>query len=414
MAETDVLTAIDDAMDIGRPTEADPVARELQELALLLRADSPEPADAYSEWLDKRVEQGFPKRPSSKAPWWHGLMQPAAAVAMVGVAVLLVAALAGGLSGSSTDDGASGGGGISESAGGGGGVDSGGGASAGGGAGERAKSTPAEVGPRPAIDGGDTAALARDGRVTERASAGRGAVTVVPPSRRGFVPGRPDRKIERTFALELAMPVDQMQRVADQVTAVTDRHGGFVLSSSVATGEDSSGGDFNLRIPVTELRPALRDLAALADVRSQSQTGRDVTPAFVTARDRLQAARAERRSLLRRLEAATTDTEAEAIRVRLDIVAGQINALRGRLHGLRLRTDYAVVTVSLQAKDRDEGGAGAGSFDDAVNDAGDILVGIAGVLLRVLAVALPFALIALLGWLAARALQRRRRESALI
>lgn len=210
------------------------------------------------------------------------------------------------------------------------------------------------------------------------------------------------------------MPVEQMQRVADQVTAVTNRHGGFVLSSSVSTGEDSSGGDFNLRIPVTEVRPALRDLAALADVRSQSQTGRDVTPAYVTARDRLQAARAERKSLLRRLETATTDTEAEAIRRRLDIVAGQINALRGRLHGLRLRTDYAVVTVSLQAKDGDEGGAGGGSFDDAIHDAGDILVGTAGVLVRVLAVALPLGLIALLGWLAGRALQRRRRESALV
>ena len=70
-----------------------------------------------------------------------------------------------------------------------------------------------------------------------------------------------------------------MQRVADQVTAVTNRHGGFVLSSSVSTGEDSSGGDFELRIPANEVRPALRDLAALADVRSQSQTGRDVTPA---------------------------------------------------------------------------------------------------------------------------------------
>ena len=399
MTETDVLTAIDDALDTGTPTEADPVARELQELALMLRADSPEPTDAYSEWLDRRVEQGFPKRAASKSPWWRPLLEPAAGVALVGVAVLLVAALAGGLSGSPSDDGGGGGasgGSMAESAGGGGG----------GGAATHA-------GPRPAVGGGDTAALAqRDGRVTDRA--GSGAATVLPPSGGGFAPGRTDRRIERTFALELESPVDQMQRVADQVTAVTNRHGGFVLSSSVSTGEDSSGGDFNLRIPVTEVRPALRDLAALADVRSQSQTGRDVTPAFVTTRDRLQAARAERKSLLRRLEAATTDTEAEALRRRLDIVAGQINALRGRLHGLRLRTDYAVVTVSLQAKDADEGGGGAGSFDDAVNDAGDILVGIAGVLLRVLAVALPFALIALLGWLAGRALQRRRRESALV
>ena len=193
-----------------------------------------------------------------------------------------------------------------------------------------------------------------------------GAAPAPPWTSPGFAPGQAGRKIERTFALELETPVDRMQRVAEQVTAVTNRHGGFVLSSSVSTGEDSSGGDFDLRIPATEVRPALRDLAALADVRSQSQTGRDVTPAYVTARDRLQAARAERKSLLRRLEAATTDTEAEAIRRRLDIVAGQINSLRGRLHGLRLRTDYAVVTVSLQAKDGDEGGAGGGSFGDAL------------------------------------------------
>jgi hypothetical protein len=384
-----VLTAIDDALDTGMPTEAAPVARELQELALMLRADSPDPTDAYSEWLDRRVEKGFPNRSSSKPAWWRPLVQPAVAVALVGVAVLGVAALAGGLSGSPSEDssGSSSGGSMAESAGGGGADSSGGGGGADSHAGAGG-TEPAIAGPSPAVS--------------------------LPPSVRQFAPGRADRRIERSFALELEMPMDQMQRVADQVTAVTNRHGGFVLSSSVSTGADSSGGDFNLRIPVNEIRPALRDLAALADVRSQSQTGRDVTPAYVTARDRLRAARAERKSLLRRLEAATTDAEAEAIRRRLDIVAGQINALRGRLHGLRLRTDYAVVTVSLQAKDGDEGGAGGGSFDDAMHDAGDILVGTAGIIVRVLAVALPLALIALLGWLAGRALQRRRRESALV
>ena len=376
------LAAVETALASGAATHEEPLARELQELALILRADSPEPTDAYSEWLDRRVQQGFPKRTASKPPWWRPFMEPAAGVALVGVAVLLVAALAGGLSGSPSDDGGGGGasgGSMAESAGGGGG----GGGAAPAPAGSTAQ--PAVIDPR-------------------------GAAV----SDRGFAPGRADRRIERTFALELESPVDQMQRVADQVTAVTNRHGGFVLSSSVSTGEDSSGGDFNLRIPVTEVRPALRDLAALADVRNQSQTGRDVTPAFVTTRDRLRSARAERKSLLRRLEVATTDTEAEAIRRRLDIVAGEINGLRAQLHGLRLRTDYAVVTVSLTEKEGNGDGAGGGSFDDAMHDAADILVGMAGVLVRVLAVALPLAVLALLGWLAGRVLLRRRRESALI
>jgi uncharacterized protein DUF4349 len=236
----------------------------------------------------------------------------------------------------------------------------------------------------------------------------------VPPSAGGFAPSRSNRKIERSVALELEMPVDEMSRVADQVTAVTNRYGGFVLNSSLSTGDDGAGGDFDLRIPSNRLRAAVRDLSTLADVRSQSQTGRDVTREHVTAKDRLRAARAERRSLLRRLEAATTDEEAEAIRRRLDLVAGEINGLRAQLRDLRLRTDYSVVTVTLAARDGDGGGAGGGgSFDDALGDAGNLLVTVAGWLVVVLAAALPLALLALAGWGVGRVVRRRQRESVL-
>jgi hypothetical protein len=73
------------------------------------------------------------------------------------------------------------------------------------------------------------------------------------------------------------------------------------------------------------------------------------------------------------------------------------------------------VTVTLLATEdaTDEGEGAGGSFDDALGDAGDLLVGSAGVLIRILALALPLGLIALLGWLIAAALRRRRRESAL-
>jgi hypothetical protein len=231
-----------------------------------------------------------------------------------------------------------------------------------------------------------------------------------------LAPGQPDRRIERSISLDLEVPLDELARVAEDVTAVTNRHGGFVLSSSVDTGEDGGGGDFSLRIPADRLRPALRDLTQLAPVIRQTQEGRDVTRQHVTAADRLQAARAERRSLLRRLAVADTDEEAESIRRRLDLVAREINGLRAQLRGLRLRTDYAVVLVSLQLPDGGSdgglGGAG-GSFDDAMGDAGNLLVGTTGVLIRVLALALPLGLIGVVAWLVARVLRRRGRESAL-
>ena len=396
---SDQLVAIDDALETGAADHHDPLTRELQELALALRADAPEADPDFERRLRGRVESGF-KRPASsgRRPLWARMMTPALATGLVVLPLVLIAVLAGG-SGQSGDESGGGGGGsvVAESGG-----DDSGAVSPDGGGGSAAPSDRALN--KALVGAGGQASL----------DSGGGSASVVLPPDGGFAPGQRNRKIERSVGLELEMPVDEMARVAEQVTSVTNRHGGFVLSSSVSTGGDSAGGDFELRIPSTRLRPALRDLAALADVRTQTQTGRDVTREHVTAKDRLQAARAERRSLLRRLELATTDEEAEAIRRRLDLVAGEINGLRSQLRDLRLRTNYAVVTVSLFPKDGNQGGGGAGgSFDDALGDAGDLLVGVAGLIVRALAVALPLGLIALVGWLAGRAVRRRQRESAL-
>ena len=395
---TDLLSAIDDALDTGVAADDDPLTRELQELALVLRDDAPEPTPEFRERLDWQVESGFKKPRGSRRAWWQPLLQPAAALGLTAAAVLVVALAAGGLSGSNNDDGGAGGGGGAQ------------GALAtndsDGGGGRAAESDSGAGSAQPAISAPKESARSAGG-------ADQSAATVLPPSGGGFAPGRSDRKIERSVGLELETPVNQMARVADQVTAVTNRYGGFVLNSSVSTGEDGAGGDFDLRIPANRLRPAIRELSALADVRTQSQTGRDVTREHVTAKDRLRAARAERRSLLRRLEVATTDEEAEAIRRRLDLVAGEINGLRAQLRDLRLRTDYSVVQVTLLAKNGDSGGAGGGSFDDALGDAGSLLVAVAGWIVRALAVALPLALLALAGWAVGRVVRRRQRESAL-
>jgi hypothetical protein len=371
------LAAVEDALAHGTASHDDPVARELQELALALRADAPRPDPEFARRLRTRVERGFPPvlNPSRRASLSQRLRPPAirralpalGVVAGILLPIVLVVTLAG--SPSSDDDAGEGG-------------------------------------------GGGAAVPGAAEQATPDAGAGR-AIAPAPPSG-GFAPGQSERRIERSIGLELEAPADELARVADQVTSVTNRHGGFVLTSSLSTGDEGAGGDFELRIPSNRLRPALQDLSALATVRSQSQSGRDVTREHVTARDRLQAARAERRSLLRRLEDADTDEEAEAIRARLDIVAGEINGLRAQLRNLRLRTDYAVVTVTLLAAEDGAGeGSGAGSFDDALGDAGDLLAGSAGIVIRVLAVALPLALVALLGWLIGAALRRRRRESVL-
>jgi uncharacterized protein DUF4349 len=404
------LRAVDEALAAGTATHDDPLARELQELALALRAEAAQPDEEFAAELGERMEAGFPAPPGSvrarvdgARAWVRELrrdmppprrMLPAAAafvtVVLIGIAV---ASLDPQLRNDSSDDG---GGSVAQ--------DSGGGGGGGGDAAPGADSGGAG-GAEPALPPGQPGVARSSAEALRRAA---------PPGPGGFAPGTPRRRVERTISMTLEAPDEEIPRLGQEITRVTARHGGFVLSSSLDTSDDGASGYYELRIPAGRLRPALADLAGLATVSSQSQSGRDVTRRHVTTEDRLQAARAERRSLLRRLELATTDEEAEAIRRRLDIVAAEINGLRGLLRDLRLRTNYAVVTVDLSGTGDDSSGAGAGgSLDDALDDAGDLAVGLAGVLIRIAAIAGPLALIAALGWLAARLLRRRRRESVL-
>ena len=391
------LNAVDAALRGGAADHDDPFVRELQELGLVLQAEARGPDAEFAEALEKRVREGFPARPGSLRSRVNAVrrlpptrrMLPAFA-ALVTVVVIGIGVASVDIDRTNVDDGG-GGGSVAP------------GDSGGGGGGGAAQSMERALPPEQA---------SRD----QAARSSLRAIPGEPPDSPGggFAPGRSNRKVERSISMTLEAPDEEIPALAQDVTQVTNRHGGFVLSSSLDSDDEGAAGFFELRIPAGRLRPALADLAGLATVRSQSQSGQDVTRRHVTTEDRLQSARAERRSLLRRLEIAATDEEAEAIRRRLDIVAGEINGLRALLRDLRLRTNYAVVTVELAGTEGDSGSGGAsGSFDDAVSDAGDLVVGLAGVLIRVLAIALPLALIGALGWLATSLLRRRRRDSVL-
>src|SRR3954449_11587511 len=93
------LERIEAALAEGAATAADPRERELQELALALRADSPAPRPDFADDLGLRVAGGFgkPSRPSASRRFQR-LWLPAfaAAAGLVVVAVIALGALGGG------------------------------------------------------------------------------------------------------------------------------------------------------------------------------------------------------------------------------------------------------------------------------------------------------------------------------
>jgi hypothetical protein len=390
----DTTILIDNALATGRVSALDPEDRALQELALALRDDAPVPERDFQLRMDAKVAAGFPRRRDASAPARDRikavLTRRPQLAALGGVAAALVAlVVAVSLTGKGGRDGT-----VSSGA-------SGGGSAP---AAEAMKGAPAATDESAKVQ--SQPGVAADSIAPSTPST---SISPLPPPD-NFVGGR-NRKVQRSAALTLAAPESKLNQVGDQVIAVTDRYRGFVMRSSVTSAADGqAGGSFDLRIPVRTLSPALRDLSALADVKSRTENADDVTASFVSARTRLEELNAERRGLLRRLEKATTDQQSAAIRARIRIVNAQIESAQAGLKALQRSTSYAAVSVSLVPKDKSTGGGG---ISDGARDLRDSLVDSANIALRVLGVAIPIGLVLALLIAANAWSTRRRREAAL-
>ena len=329
-----------------------------QELEIALRAETPRPSAAFEQRMDERLAAGFPRKSKLRLP--SSPLPAIAAGTAVIVAVVIGVSLSGG-SGESTSTGGA----------------------------------PAVAVPKASAE--------------SRAAPSSGVTAQTAPA----APLTRVRRVERSAALTLAAPGSKLDDVANQIVSVVDRRHGFVLHSTVTTGSGgATGGEFELRVPSVSLQDTLSDLSGLADVRSRTQNADDITQPYNAVAGQLGEARAMRHSLLGRLAKATTDTEAQALRRRIRLESAQIRSLSARFSALQNRARFATIDVTL-VRERAHHSAAAGGVSGDFHDALHSLAVSFGIALRVLGVALPLALLAALGWLAAALLKRRRREAAL-
>jgi hypothetical protein len=378
------LAAIDAAL------AGDPAPSELGALALLVRDERPRPEPGFAAALDGRAAAGFPRergRRRARAP--RLALRPALAIATS--LLLAVAVAVSVLPGAQQDGGALEGALPQREA-----VEP---------AATPQATTPAER-PAPA----DTAAPEGD---TAAASPAPGASAPAAPGP-SSAPA-PARSVERSAELRLATSAERLDEVAAGVVRTVDGLGGYVVNSSVsAAGEDGSA-SFELRVPAARLSSAMARLSALGEVRSRSEASLDVTGRVVAARERIDALRAERAGALRQLAAAATPAQSARARARLRAVDARLARAQATRAELRRRTAYSTISVEVATERAGAGAGGGGSWTprDALGDAVRVLELIAGGLLVTLAVLLPAALLAALGWGTWRAGATRRRERAI-
>ncbi len=336
---------------------------EFDDIVRVLEEDRPVIDPTFARSLDQRATDGF-----AKPPWrfrmpslvWLGL--PATAVAGL---VVIIAVIGSAGSGVSDNSGSSSG--------------SSGGSSA-------ISSAPQESAGRPSA-----------------------AADAVAPSAAKALTGRVQ---EETAGLTLVAPGKDLADLGDEVIAVTDQVGGFVMSSNVST---RGGGDFQLRVPVARLDDALARLSKLGHVSERTQGSQDITAERNVVRDRYDEGVAERRSLLARLAKATTDNEVASLKARLNDVNGAIAANKAALERVLRRARFAAVSVTLQAKQGAVAPVDDGRWTpgDALRDAGRVLEVAAGVVVIAGSVLLPLGLLGLLAALGLRASGRRGRNRVL-
>lgn len=216
----------------------------------------------------------------------------------------------------------------------------------------------------------------------------------------------------RTTNLTLAAPIADVEQVSDDVIAVTDRYGGYVSSSKVDSGVDEAEASLELMIPAADYQAALAAISGLAHVRERVQNTEDITAPYRSAEYSLDRAIKNRNRLSRQRDAATAQAERDALTIRLRRAIRRVAAERQQFNALSRQVSYVAMSVAVVGDDAaeksDESTIGA-----AWRISKDLLTKIAGALIVIVAVLLPFALLGLSVFFGTRVWRRRREDSVI-
>jgi hypothetical protein len=228
----------------------------------------------------------------------------------------------------------------------------------------------------------------------------------------GASAGAPARVQERAASVTLAPRPQDVQSVADQVSQLAVRVGGFVQRSQVSVQPHGpSSATLVLQLPSAKLAGAIGSLAQLAPMRAESQSLQDITSEYDAARTKLSDAVAERQALLRALARATAQGQIESVHERLSLAGAAVVGARSAFEAIAKRGSSSTVEVTVSG-DAHAGG-GRSTLQRGLDDAGDVLTTALAVLLVALAVIVPLAIVAALATFGSRAIRRRLRERAL-
>jgi hypothetical protein len=242
-------------------------------------------------------------------------------------------------------------------------------------------------------------------------AAGSGAAV---DSARTPAPAAGDRaqKVSATLTVEVK-DSDAVSQAAQSALDLTRTLGGFVVSSSVATG-DAGSASITVRVPVDKVQDAITGLSGLGKIVSQNVTIEDRQESIDAFVRQSRSIRAQIALVNARLASETLDAETRArLETRLKNLKTDLLVARRSLGALRTEARMSTIQLTVVTPEASGTAAPSSRIDRTIDEALNVLAWEGVVALGILIVLAPLALVGLAAWVGRR-LYRRHEEERLL
>src|SRR5262245_21652421 len=220
------------------------------------------------------------------------------------------------------------------------------------------------------------------------------------------------QQVSATLTLEVK-DSNAVSKAARDALELTRSLGGYVVSSSVTTGEQGNA-TLTVRVPVDQVQDAITRLSGMGRIVSQQVTIDDLQAAL----DQLQRRRA---SLVAQITRITARLESEdldaattaALEARRRTLRGELRDVRSQIAGTNAEAQMSTIQLTIVTPSSSGAVVPPSRLDRTIDRALDVLASDALIALGILLVLAPFALGGLPAWLGRR-LYRRREEERLL
>ena len=220
------------------------------------------------------------------------------------------------------------------------------------------------------------------------------------------------QRVSATLTVEVE-DSDAVSRAAQEALDLTRSLGGYVVSSSVATGAEGSA-SITVRVPVERVQDAITGFSGLGRIVTQQVTIDDLQQTLDELTRREASVRAQIARIQARLQTENLDAQTEAVlRSRLQTLRAELTSLRQSLTATNAEARMSTIQLAVVTPGAFGAVAPPSRIDRAVDEALNILAWEAVIALGVFIVLAPFALVGAAAWFGRR-LYRRHEDERLL